>query len=424
MPNPDRRRLRHKPVTTGYGQWIADIHGTAVIDDLKPSSLTKKMEFMVDTIGYQGCDFNPCFHDKLLVVAQPLPQLTWEADPLNPADCVTYSFTGENNGIRWPELIDICRHELTPPFNANDLDDFAAQAEHHFKTAVDDTHSLLNFIIELIQMCEGNIVKLRELGKKISDALKAFHRMYERTGDFWLSWNFCIKPTIRDLHAMANVLERARKRLDWLRKRNNLDTKVKYRQGPWTLESVYETSNVVWPEPVGPMYVVPPNTSIRIKYVIKTVPSSWGWVRFSIPSYLLEGFEGLGIVWAALAGLYNPVKVGWEAVPFSWLIDWFVSRRTQLQLEAASLSPLKDADILGTGHALLTTVEGTIEFVGPPFEMGSGTPQVFELGQFRYEQYNRHAGLPVMDILPFRIPFEWYNFSILAALFQQKHRRG
>lgn len=224
---------------------------------------------------------------------------------------------------------------------------------------------------------------------------------------------------------MLDVIDSARKRLKWLRKRNNLDTKVKFRQGGWSADLTYESGSVLFPKALGgAAYPLPPDCSIEVEYNIKVAPSSWAWVRFSIPEHLLEGWEGLGTVWAAMAGLYNPLKVAWEAVPFSWLIDWFISKRTQLQTEAANLSPLKDAKIIGAGFSLKTEVQGRLFLIGPPFERGGLVPQRIELGEFMYEAYDRRPGLPNPEVSPFRVPFKWYNVSILAALFEQKRRRG
>jgi hypothetical protein len=374
-----------------------------------------KSEVMTDTTGFLQNDFNPVHHEKLQALIRPV--ITWvEGDPLTQ---VTNSCAG---GLVPKEIAPVIRDTLSP--DPQWLDDFAALAEHHFKTAVDDTHSILNFLIEAIEMCEGNVEKLKALSDKILKALKLFRELYKKTGKFWLSWNFAIKPTIGDVYNIIDSLTAAKKRLKWLRDHNHLDTKVKYRFTPLILEGVA----VVDYQLPDYDYTVPPpyhtcasfpdaNKRFELEYQATILPCAHAWVRFDIPDMYLDEDFGLGIVWASLAGLYNPLKVAWEAVPYSWLIDWFVNMKTRLQLEAANLSPLKDAEILSTGHSLKTKVTGLIYYC-------SDSPLVKEeVGGFTYECYVRRPGLPYQEVFPFRIPIEWYNASILASLISQKRRR-
>lgn len=410
-----RERTKDRPIKVDFSQYtITDISDDSVVFgpyELSDYEIPEKMEYMADTIGNIGCDFNPCFHDKLLLAAKPVDDFTWD-------DGLGHGFRHRfsDGGISPSEPLEALRNITLPSYAW--LDDFGAKAEHHFKTAVDDTHSILNFLIELIQMCEGNILKLKELGEKLIKAFKIYHDMIAKGSSHWLAWNFAIKPMIGDFKAILDSLKNAKKRLKWLRKRNNLDTKVKYREGP----KEFNIGNIIldasWPSAPAPMR---PHCWFEFEIEKMTIqPSAWAWVRFSIPAHLLVGDLGLGLVWSSLAGLFNPLKVAWEAVPFSWLIDWFVSLRTQLQLEAANFSPLKDATILGTGHSLKTKIVGKVYFCTGT----EGSVQRVERGDFHYECFNRQPDLPKVEVWPFRVPWEWYNLSILSALLGQKHRRG
>jgi hypothetical protein len=380
---------------------------------------------MTDTTGFLACDFNPVWHEKITTGFKPIATFQCNCGGAGPT---TYHFPG--GGAVLADPLSAARSIALP--DPQWLDDFAAKAEHHFKTAVDDTTSILNQIIELIQMCEGNILKLKEVSEKIITALKKFHRLYEQTGNYWLAWNFAIKPTIGDVLAIADLLKNANKRIKWLRKRNHLDTKVKYKWGPkkieqtvfvpftW-IETVPEPSGNPNAPPVPWAYPLPTpenNPYFEIRFTAMLEPSSWAWVRFDIPDHLLEGDIGLGIVMTIMAGLTNPLKVAWEAVPFSWLIDWFVNWKTRLQIEAASLSQLKDAEILGTGWSLKYKIYAEVDFVCPsPY-------QRYELGAFVLNGFNRRPGLPYQEVSPFRVPLELYNLSILLALLFGKRRRG
>jgi hypothetical protein len=368
--------------------------------------------WMEDLVGNIAGDFNPCYHWKLYRALIPPERFSVQSG--------SYVVYYESSKGFLPA--DFAQALLTPNIDLTQvLDDFSVKAEHHAVTAVDDTHSIANFLIEIIQMCEGNVKKLQELGEKLKAAIIIFKRMYEKTGDYWLSWNFAIKPMFRDIVAIRDSLKTAKKRLDWLRKRNHLDTKVKYRENFKEFEVQITNIPVQWVSTNPLLPPLPAEVYFEIDCVYKMRPSSWAWVRFDIPDYLLsDDGLALGGVWAAIAGLWNPAKVIWEAVPFSWLIDWFLSRRSQAVLELANLSPFKDAQLLAIGHSLLFLVEGDVYLVS------ESTNERQPAGKIRMNLYVRRSGLPNVDQTFFTIPGTWYQFSIIGALFMQniKRRRG
>jgi hypothetical protein len=103
----------------------------------------------------------------------------------------------------------------------------------------------------------------------------------------------------------------------------------------------------------------------------------------------------MGMIMLCMNGVYNPLKIAWEAIPFSWLIEWFTNKRTQLLKELASLSPFPDAQILGMGHTIKVKVTlGLVqawkkELTAPPYPATS-----MHVGDFLYERFDRRPGLP------------------------------
>lgn len=389
----------------------------------------KYEHIMHDTVGFPACDANPCHNLKIQAIGKinPLSVISW----VDPDGSWSESY-GLEKGIMPPAMSSVVDY-ISIPGLSYWIDNFSALSEHHFKTAVEMDDSLLNFLIELIELCEGNIEKLKKVADVVEKAIELFRITYKKTGDYWLSWNFAIKPTISDVKNILLSLVHAMKRLDWLKKRNHLDTKIKYRQGPRTFESSFSIPEEALIKPIlDQTKAYPGNPTV----VTLPVPSDWqltlecsvtsevalasqGWVRFDIPDEFLDGPEGIGIVWSALQGLYNPLKVVWEAVPFSWLIDWFVDMRTRLQLEAADFSPLKDAKIISTCWSLRS--QHKIEMVWRV--QANGSVYYVDCGMLVASLYNRQPDLPIAAGSPFVVPIEWYNLSILLGLIQQKHRR-
>jgi len=387
-------------------------------------TILHRLDEMRDTVGYIGNDFNPCWHVKWWYSREEIPQ--FEHDNLT----VGYTTYAVSEGtVCYPADLQRVAVELSS-LPDQVLEDFSVSAEHHFKTAVDDSHNILAIIVEAIELCEGNIDKLKKLGEAISQALAAFRKMYAKTHNYWLSWNFCIKPMYGDAKNVLLVIENAIKRLQWLQARNHLDTKVKYRWGQRSIEGSVllpiEMATAT-PEYMGDFnghpvyrdwgYARPTDDAyFRVDYTIDYTLTAWGWVRFDIPDFFLSNVVGFGVVWAALSGLLNPLKAVWEIVPFSWLIDWFVSLKTRLQIEAGNISPLKDAKILCTGHACKYRVHGLVVL--------HTSVKEYPAGGFSLKGFKRSPNLPKTEGSPFRIPWEWYNNSILIALLRQKHRRG
>jgi len=317
------------------------------------------------------------------------------------------------------------------------LEDFSAHAESHFTLAVDDKASLLNFIIEMIQMCEGNIKTLKGFLEAIPKCIARYAEyLYRNPAKFWLAWNFAIKPTVSDLRKFATSLSRARKRMEWLRNHNRKDTLIKYR------ENEDETERTIWipvsineiPEDLSaPFYMLPldnlgqcPKLYVVCKYSIRFRPSAFASVRFDIPDEFLVGDLGTGIVWSAMQGLYDPVDVAWEATPFSWLLDYFLSEKTKLErFKQFALSPLSPGTINQSMFTADVTFRGNIEWVMDWSHLGypGESQKRWDAGDFQYRIYSRKPGLPKEGDWSLVVPRTWYQLSILLALVFSKRRR-
>jgi hypothetical protein len=317
------------------------------------------------------------------------------------------------------------------------LDDFSAKAENHFVTAVKPTVSIVNFILELVDILELDVNAIRKAADAFLKALRTFFGMIRKGANYWVAWNFAIKPTIKDLQAIRDMLKTAKKRYEWLKARNHKVTRVKYREGPRLMTGV-DFIPILGPAlkfiPGGdeiPLEEVqietgwfesgnyelqqlsPTNNLVRceMRWNATVTLSAQADVRFDIDDVLLsdETF-GIAAVTAAINGLYRPDDIIWEATPFSWLVDWFLSEKQRLKKLAADLSPFKDGQILQTGHSIKLEVSGDLRWVdGRGIELSSYMP-------FSTELYIRQPGLPEVDTSPFRVPFKWYNASILIGI--------
>lgn len=374
---------------------------------------SSKMEEMFDVIGSQQSDYNPCDHDKLLSDIEPLGY--FESKPVAGGAWGQFSFGA---GGPYPsQLLQSLR--TLDLFEPNYLEDFSISAELHFKKAVDDSTSLINFIIELIELCEGNVKTLKSLSQKMSKALEVFFRILKRTGNYWVAWNFAIKPTIRDIYAFLTTYKRALKRLKWLRDRNHKDTKVKYRQAPFIVTGTKVPVGDDWwtgtlyygGEPVD---TIPPDWGgFFIDYEATVRVSSWAHVVFDIDDAFLDDmFTAVGMIMLVMNGVYNPVKIIWEATPFSWLIEWFTNKKIELLKELGNLSPFRDATILGMGHSVRINILDARVYA----QRNGDSPLEFDIGKFQYSHFVRRQGLPTGESALFDPDFNLSRTGILGGI--------
>jgi hypothetical protein len=323
------------------------------------------------------------------------------------------------------------------------IDDYCVKAELTFKKATEAQGSLINFIIELIEALEGCgkiLERLQNIWATMRAAFEAAYKRFRASGkseaaSYWLAWNFAVKPTISDIKNTILGLKAAVKRLEFLRKRNHKPTTMSFRRRDfWQPPEALRLDGPILPgidqlESIGGVL----HHRIRthriqlelIKYRVDLVIK--GKVRFDIDDAYLEGGVGLGIVWSAMQGLYNPEKILWEAAPFSWLADYFVSARQKLLHELFDLSPLKDATILASGHSfkfmskwrVIQVIDRDALYNVQTGEAVYDTHHETALYDCGYDVYKREPGFPQVEEHPLRIP-GWYQLSNLLALLLQR----
>jgi hypothetical protein len=377
---------------------------------------------MLDTVGFPNNDFNPCYHEKWVMDLNPLPGFSITGD-----DGITRTYTS-TNGFIPIDLLSSVRTIAYPITNW--VDDFCARAENHFTQPIDGGTDLLAFLFELVEMITGDIGKIKKWLERFRKAMKIYRNILKKTGSAWLAWNFAIKPLLADLEAILNSYKNVEKRLKWLRERNHKWTTIKYRELPRQFSGEqlmgltcdgYQIQSGSGGGGGGTSGGEDPFIdagTYHLTWDAEISLSAWASVRYNIDDMYLEGPEGFGILWAHYMGLYNPVASLWELTPFSWLLDWFLSQREILKRKILSFSPLRDAEVGGVGNSLKVRT-----FVEVYHTIGDGFAPT-KVGTGKYDLFVRRPDYFSTDSSPFRIPFEWYNASILAALVAQKGRRS
>lgn len=422
-----RRRVRYKDVTRSnpaIGTVVVTNTGTPNVQEFAVYTppVIKTVDRFFDIVGNMQSDFNPCHRIRLKY--RKIREVN-EFSVGDGASDSTYTFSL----CEFPQcnVLGSLDNGFSSLEMSSFLDEFAHQAKAHFETTIDVEASLLNIIAELIGLLTNGTGKLLSLSRRIRTALDAFFELYNKTGDFWLAWNFCIKPTIGDIKGVFKAITTVLKRFKWLKERNHRDTKVKYRRDA----KEFRFTNFVgthdsWVIP-GQLTGAPMPAGVRyeLDFTVSVKPTSWAWVRYDIPDWVFDDTFGPGILWSYMMNLYNPLDVAWEAVPFSWLIDWFRTTKSKLEQRMLDIGPIPIPALLGEGHSLKMQISGEVYFCTwehPPIDGEEPEyPNRMKTGFFFADLYTRKVGLPFGESLT---PIgSWYQMSIIASLFGGKRRR-
>lgn len=191
------------------------------------------------------------------------------------------------------------------------ITDFAVKAINEMNSQWPVETSLLNYLLELREVPQlvNSLKSMRDAldnhGGNPDDPLKDIANAH-------LAYNFGFAPMLSDTTKLIKLWGVVEKRLEWLRRH----------YGRWT--RVGSRSSFTMPERPNHGYwgpIIGPYLRIHGKEITGRFACT-GYVRQTLPD--LDSWLGFvrGVIGAG--GLNRPLSVIWEAVPFSWLVDYFV----------------------------------------------------------------------------------------------------
>lgn len=377
---------------------------------------------MYDTHGYWQNHCNPCIVEEHQDgTHQPLP-------PIVDSEGVVVDFKSTTPSFR------STIREAIPFLSSAQLDELALKSEQKLSKVIDPTVSIANFILEIIELIHGNIKSVKRF-KNLYDRMRdAFEKAYLRlrkqghkeASAYWLAWNFAIKPFIKDLRSIICSMQTAHKRLAWIRDHNHKEVILHYQRRDLGKDLVYDPFHWYDGFPLCTVTRSDPSVNGLYLYQVRVISAKLQYHAFSkifleIPDHLLErGDKGVGAMWAAVNGLTNPIGIVWEAIPFTWLIDYFLSYRSRLFQTMYDFNPFDEGvTVLGMGHAF--TMEMGLHVRAT--NVSTGLVHHDYQGA-SYKLYSREKGLPYPEQASlFRVPDSWYKGSIIAALAIQLMKR-
>nr|QXN75360.1 MAG: hypothetical protein [Grapevine-associated levi-like virus 7] len=222
----------------------------------------------------------------------------------------------------------------------------------------------------------------------------------------YLNYQFGWKPFIGDLKKLGSLLDTVNRRLDYLRKTYGKETRISFTT---TFTAVDIGISLFDPKSVGISQTSGGYTEFE------------GTFRCGAHLYhKLKGLDGLQGVMRGAAGalgLNNPAGVVWEAIPYSFVADWFGNLGEQIQRQA--YQPFEgDWDLRNMSHSFRYTFKH--ETWHGPKAYGADYPDVPYMSYRQSgEHYERGEGLPASGLYLTTTDFGPQQQKLAAALIHQ-----
>lgn len=273
------------------------------------TSTDSLIEAIDDTVGNRSQN-NPCTHVKTSVLSSPS------------TSGVSHAWS-DGSIIRptHPFIKDLQQEFSVPDLSNTEVQDFLWDAFLNATTAIPHTVEIPNFLVEL---------------KDFSSLFRRVRSLWEAYRNGTLSWEFAIKPFISDIQNMMNVSRDLRKRILFLKKTYGKEVPIRYRR----------IINVEHSD--GPLdkWGTPGFETWELHLLTKTIPvassSRHTLVSIIVIKQELEGLDDalrqLDALLAAL-GFNNLWNTWWQALPFSFVFEWFVN--VEHLLDSFAVNPFK-----------------------------------------------------------------------------------
>lgn len=171
-----------------------------------------------------------------------------------------------------------------------------------FKLVINPTNAIKVFLKTAVH----------QLKKHRTMSLGQVARSVTRNGaNGWLSYNFAVKPAIKDLLEVVNAHQKVKRRMDFLVSHRGRFVPVRVKQ------ECLASCAPSWPEPPDYNSYSSFFTNVVRKHTLATM-GCWAQVREDLT---------YGESWKAYLQHFGANKVlgtAWELIPFSFVVDWFL----------------------------------------------------------------------------------------------------
>lgn len=372
-----QERIRYRTTETPAGPFGAsDSTGWAWNQSQQsyPYYVSEHIHDIVEGFDHQGVyPWHPVTHVKVLIRPGPLPQYIKYPPIWDPfGEPVVTGYTGSYQ----PVALGASSFDNGDLYSDNGLVPghvLASHSRRHLDNMLEQVPvevSIANFLWELRN-------GVRELIPRVQSAIEAIPNIF-------LWWHFGALPFVQDLQRLLTLTSRVRARLEHLRRING--------------RTITANTVTVWDNPnVGQRPTFNDDWNPRFCTTNFDGGGSsvlWETVKVQTQSGVyynldLGGADEFLLGMCSALGLMNPAQIVWEAIPFSFAIDWFVDVQDWLEQNIDVHQPFKGTiAVKGSTHAI--THRMMIETWAPTDNRGGAEVVSTTL----VTAYHRRGGIP------------------------------
>lgn len=298
-----------------------------------------------------------------------LPVETWE-----PQHDRRVSYIPHGNGcVPTPHYLEVDQLLPWPPDEI--LKENARKALRRFFKQIPEEVEGFNFLYELKRLHELIPRALASIAATIAAG--------------YLSWEFGWAPFLSDLRKIVNITDTVHRRLQYLRDTWGKKTRL------------HHSIKDVWQPPAVPYYVETGENPFRtradrVEYRCDIKVTAW-------LTHHLDGLNDKLTEIRALAialGFANPLKAIWNAIPFSFIIDWLLGASTVF--DELGITSISQGDFWVYRPTYSVSVNGTLrlgQYTSWVWPLGWVPSSLKSRGTVRVRHYSRRLGVPSLPDL-------------------------
>lgn len=381
MSDRTRFRLKRTPSNAVKGYQLP---GDPVVWLPPDDGCITEAEGCVDVVG-NAFNFNPVSHIKLnSIPGTPGPFTKDTLFPPSSAQQLTFGtwlpFAYDSDAMIESLCLNSDIHSPLALLDPGDAASFTRSALDKALNQVPEEISIANFLFELREV--------KSLIPRING--------WKTVTDGFLNWNFGWLPLIQDIKAMLSLVSNVRKRLEHLKRVNRRTITVSHSR---TYVITDDDSPIGAPEASPHEYPLPLVSKTRYHEVKVSQHMS---VSYDLDLYGADAF--LQAMCSAL-GLMNPAKIVWNAIPFSFVLDWFIHLGSFLDSEFG-VAPFKGTIKIRSATCSYRT-KTFVDHFAPSYYPSLGERTVHQFGTTLIRGYHRRHGTPegtieVTGLTPFQ----------------------
>lgn len=286
----------------------------------------------------------------------------------------------------------------TPIISSATLSDWSLEALNKFQSQVPTTVSLPNFLYEL-----------REMKSMIPSIEKT--SLSKTAANNFLAFEFGVKPFISDIKAILELSSKVEKRLQHLLSVNRKATRLSYNKDQDLSNEplTYYLSGVS----------IGPNTQQSIfDLEFKRVSAR---LQLHIGAELYQDLQGLSDsmstmkALASSGGFSSPARVVWNAIPYSFVVDWFF--HVGKLLDTLTIQPFGgEYSVYNVGYSIKS------ECVYYVSQVHRGVNSSDPLGTVSMKSYIRRPGYPMTSLFLTNASLDPKQQVLALAMLEQKRR--